>query len=156
MIKTVNLIFNIKQYVINFMVSSSEFYDVVILTMKKDSNVLENGYIKQAFIRNGISATIMNWDSNSFDFLNSCKLMIIRSCWDYHLRVDEFLSFLKKHGEKILNPYEIVQWNHNKKYLKELESKGVRIPETILISEKEFLLKIIHVVHPFLILFRKN
>ena len=64
--------------------------------------------------------------------------VIIRETWDYHLHINEFLPVLKMieaSGTKLLNPLNIVEWNSDKRYLKELESKGVKIVPTIFLDQ---------------------
>jgi glutathione synthase/RimK-type ligase-like ATP-grasp enzyme len=59
--------------------------------------------------------------------------VILRSCWDYHLRVAEFLQWiaaLEKDGVRLWNPPAMICWNANKTYLRDLESRGVPIVPT--------------------------
>jgi glutathione synthase/RimK-type ligase-like ATP-grasp enzyme len=62
----------------------------------------------------------------------SFDLVIIRTTWDYHKRPVEFVDKLKfiSARAKLLNSVEVVEWNFHKGYLKELESKGVKIVPT--------------------------
>ena len=60
--------------------------------------------------------------------------VIIRSCWDYHVRLPEFLAWLAEldaAGVKVWNSPSMVRWNANKTYLRELESKDIPIIPTI-------------------------
>lgn len=62
--------------------------------------------------------------------------VIVRSCWDYHLRVEGFLGWiarLEREKIKILNSPELIRWNADKIYLTELAAKGVKIPDTIIV-----------------------
>jgi len=54
---------------------------------------------------------------------------IIRTTWDYHLNIDAFLEWSGK-VPRLYNNAEIVKWNANKSYLKEMESKGAVIAKT--------------------------
>jgi glutathione synthase/RimK-type ligase-like ATP-grasp enzyme len=59
--------------------------------------------------------------------------VILRSCWDYHLRLSEFLrwiSELNQSGIRVLNPPAMIRWNADKTYLRELEGKGVPVIPT--------------------------
>jgi len=72
------------------------------------------------------------WDSKA-DW-KEFDVLVIRSCWDYHLRVDEFLRWLDqldKLGVTVWNPTKILRWNHKKSYLKELAKQGIDVIETI-------------------------
>ena len=58
---------------------------------------------------------------------------IIRTTWDYHLHLADFLKTLRDieaSGLKLMNPAALVEWNSKKIYLQELASKGVAIPES--------------------------
>ena len=70
---------------------------------------------------------IVSWDDPAVDW-HSFELSILRSCWDYHLRYDEFLEWLGRleAGEaSVMNPIQLVRWNSDKKYLLELNSNGI-------------------------------
>jgi glutathione synthase/RimK-type ligase-like ATP-grasp enzyme len=50
-------------------------------------------------------------------------LAIIRTCWDYHERAQQFVEALEAHerdGLRVFNPTRVVKWNARKTYLKEL------------------------------------
>ena len=60
--------------------------------------------------------------------------VVIRSCWDYHLRLEEFLGWitsLEKAGVRVWNPPAMLRWNADKIYLRELEERGVPIVPTL-------------------------
>jgi glutathione synthase/RimK-type ligase-like ATP-grasp enzyme len=64
--------------------------------------------------------------------------VIIRTTWDYQNHLTAFLSVLQQieAQTRLANPLEIVRWNADKIYLKELESKGARVVQTIWINSK--------------------
>ena len=54
--------------------------------------------------------------------------VVIRSCWDYHLKHGEFLAWLHRletTGVRVLNSPALVRWNAEKTYLRELAACGV-------------------------------
>ena len=57
----------------------------------------------------------------------------ISSTWDYHERPEEFRGWLHRAGAatRLENPAELVEWNLDKRYLRELESAGVRVIPTV-------------------------
>src|SRR5579862_4656001 len=60
--------------------------------------------------------------------------ILIRSTWDYHLRLQEFLAWitaLERAKVRVFNPPPMLRWNANKLYLRELEQKGVPIVPTL-------------------------
>lgn len=66
--------------------------------------------------------------------------VVIRSCWDYHLRPDEFLDWiqeLEQAGVAVQNVPDLVRWNTDKRYLRQLSAAGATIPPTIWIEEQE-------------------
>ena len=68
----------------------------------------------------------VNW--NDFD------AVIIRSPWDYQNSPSEFLAVLndiENSSALLANSLDVVNWNLNKKYLAQLEQKGVTIVPTI-------------------------
>jgi glutathione synthase/RimK-type ligase-like ATP-grasp enzyme len=57
-------------------------------------------------------------------------LVLVRSCWDYHLRLGEFLMWLaalETSGVTLRNPPALVRWNAHKRYLDELGADGIRV-----------------------------
>ena len=85
----------------------------------------------------GFDAKPAVWSEPSIDW-SAFDLVIIRSCWDYHLRCDDFLAWtkhLEKQGVAIANTASTVKWNAHKSYLFDLERKGVRVPATLLLKK---------------------
>jgi glutathione synthase/RimK-type ligase-like ATP-grasp enzyme len=59
--------------------------------------------------------------------------VIVRSCWDYFLRADEFhawLDRLERDGARVMNDVRTLRWNADKRYLRELAERGVPIVPT--------------------------
>jgi glutathione synthase/RimK-type ligase-like ATP-grasp enzyme len=86
----------------------------------------------------GIRTRILDWRTPGFDF-SQFDLLVLRSCWDYHLRETEFTEWLRRiAGEvSVLNSLTTVLWNQNKFYLQEMERLGIEIAPTIFITGKE-------------------
>jgi len=83
----------------------------------------------------GVETEIVDWRFTSCDF-SKFDLIVLRSCWDYHLRVAEFISWLQgvAQATPVLNPVDTVLWNHNKFYLREVEAMGIEIVPTIFVN----------------------
>ena len=81
----------------------------------------------------GVDAVPAVWSDPTIDWLQFDRV-VIRSCWDYHRRLDEFLRWIEA-VPSLRNPAEVVRRNSHKSYLLELEQKGVRIPATVLIRK---------------------
>jgi glutathione synthase/RimK-type ligase-like ATP-grasp enzyme len=57
-------------------------------------------------------------------------VVVLRSIWDYHLKYPRFLAWLDEldsSGVPVHNSTSLVRWNADKKYMLELEERGVRI-----------------------------
>jgi hypothetical protein len=82
----------------------------------------------------GIETEIVDWRSRC-DF-SKFDLMVLRSCWDYHLRGNEFTEWLRRTGREvpILNGPETVLWNLNKFYLREMPAMGIEIAPTVFVN----------------------
>ena len=131
-------------------------YDVVILTDRnyaKPSNdphlsdiFLEDDLLKQALIELGLKAERLSWDDSDFDW-SQTKSVIFRSTWDYFERFDEFSNWLKEVSEKtvLFNSKEIIYWNIDKHYLKDLNANGINTADTRFIEKGESItLKALH------------
>ena len=84
----------------------------------------------------GFQIKAVPWDDEKVRW-EQFDTLILRSCWNYHLVPEKFLSWLdliEKQGIKLWNPYKIVRWNINKKYLFDLKKKGIDIVPTKLIN----------------------
>lgn len=64
-------------------------------------------------------------------------LVVLRSTWDYFHRPEEFASWLgdvERAGVDVLNPLKALRWNGDKRYLRDLDRKGVEIIPTIFLD----------------------
>ena len=62
--------------------------------------------------------------------------VVIRSCWDYHLRAGEFGAWLARLDAgrlPVWNSVSLVQWNADKRYLLDLAERGVSTIETVVV-----------------------
>lgn len=86
----------------------------------------------------GIDTQIVDWSSAGFQ-PSQFDLLVLRSCWDYHLRGAEFTEWLRRavREVRVLNDLTTVLWNRNKFYLRELESQGIEIAPTIFATGRE-------------------
>lgn len=85
----------------------------------------------------GLIVLPIPWDADVVDW-KSFDLVVIRSCWNYHLHPEKFIQWLN-HMEsqqvKLNNSVSNVKWNLHKGYLQELELRGVPLPETICLKK---------------------
>jgi glutathione synthase/RimK-type ligase-like ATP-grasp enzyme len=82
------------------------------------------------FRTKGISVSPAAWNDDAVDW-KQYDVIVLRSTWDYHKKIDHFNSWLDKlHqlGCYVLNPVAIIKLNQNKKYLTHLLGQGKHIP----------------------------
>lgn len=61
---------------------------------------------------------------------------LLRTCWDYHTRPEDFLRWLQSlQPTSLWNPYELVHWNLHKRYMTELAGRGVPVIPTRVLTE---------------------
>ena len=76
----------------------------------------------------GIAATPAIWDDSDVDW-TLFDLVVVRSCWDYVRRRDEFLDWAGR-VPRLANPAAVLAWNTHKGYLRDLGGRGIPIVET--------------------------
>jgi glutathione synthase/RimK-type ligase-like ATP-grasp enzyme len=83
----------------------------------------------------GIDARLVAWDDPEADW-EAAIPTIIRSTWNYSLHVDAFLAWIDRASAAapLLNPPDIVRTNVHKRYLLELQSRGVPTVPTIVVE----------------------
>ncbi|XP_064616807.1 cycloserine biosynthesis protein DcsG-like [Liolophura sinensis] len=94
--------------------------------------------LASALRRQGIAVDGAPWDDSTVDW-SKFDGVVLRTTWNYHLRLHDFIKWmnaLKLLGVKVFNAPEVVAWNCSKKYLLELQQKGVAIPATRLVSRR--------------------
>jgi hypothetical protein len=87
--------------------------------------------------RLGLAVEAAVWSDGSVDWSRFSSI-VIRSCWDYHHRHAAFLEWLAKIealGLSIWNRPNLIRWNIDKIYLRELQEKGFRIPATVWVDK---------------------
>ena len=79
----------------------------------------------------GLEAELLPWDEAGAD-PGAFDLCVLRSCWDYHLHLDEFRRWVVDADQRTLleNPSKVVRWNLHKRYLDELEGWGIPVVPT--------------------------
>ena len=124
-------------------------FDIVILTDNRYINPSKrNWYINQVLLEDhllqtsleniGLKVCKKDWADSKFDW-NDTKAAIFRTTWDYFERFDEFFSWIEKtkHKTIFINPIELINWNIDKHYLKDLFHNGINIPNTIFIEKDD-------------------
>lgn len=80
----------------------------------------------------GIDAEIACWDDETVDWARY-ERAVVRSTWDYTLRLEAFRRWLDGVAPIVANSAETIRWNLDKRYLRDLGSRGIPvIPTTFL------------------------
>lgn len=87
-----------------------------------------------ALAARGIRARWVCWDDPDVDWGGS--LVAVRSTWDYHGRLSEFLAWAGS-VPRLLNGAAAFGWNTDKAYLVELAAAGVPVVPTVLVEGEE-------------------
>lgn len=86
----------------------------------------------EALRARGAAAEAVVWHDESID-LAAFDLLVVRSPWDYPERPAEFLAWLDRaeRATRVVNAPATMRWNLDKRYLADLEGRGVRtVPTT--------------------------
>ena len=87
----------------------------------------------------GIEVWPLVWsDPTSLKSAFNCNGVLIRSVWDYHLRLNEFclwMDQLEAAGVRIFNSPETIRWNLDKMYLNELSASGIPCVPTLFLAQ---------------------
>jgi len=108
--------------------------DVAFVTYREHPQLMpDDRPLTAELARLGWGARAHCWDEANVDW-TAFAAVVLRSCWDYHLRPVEFADWLAQLDQqrvRLWNPTTVVRWNLDKHYLRELETAGVAIPQTV-------------------------
>ncbi|MGW0158653.1 ATP-grasp domain-containing protein [Mycobacterium sp. NPDC003323] len=74
----------------------------------------------------GLHVRWLPWDDPA---TLAADLVVLRATWDYSERLDEFLGWARA-ARNLLNPFDIVAWSTDKRYLMDLAADGLPIIPT--------------------------
>ncbi|MEU5989342.1 hypothetical protein ABZ806_10210 [Spirillospora sp. NPDC047418] len=75
----------------------------------------------------GVEAEPVIWDGDA-DW-SRYDLVVIRSTWDYTARRDRFVAWAES-LPRVLNPADVIRWNTDKRYLRDLAGAGLPVVPT--------------------------
>lgn len=99
----------------------------------------EDNLVIRGFEAQGFQAAPVVWSDPTVDW-DQFDIALIRSTWDYLDASEHFLrvlSNIESSSCKLFNPLSVVRWNIDKRYLLELEHRGVQVIPTYLASHGE-------------------
>lgn len=80
----------------------------------------------------GLAVDLVRWDDAGLDW-DAYDLAVVRSCWDYAWRLEEFLSWataVSAGATRLRNAVELLRWNTDKTYVRDLERAGLPVVTT--------------------------
>lgn len=91
----------------------------------------DEGPLLAALRAAGVDAELAAWDEPAVRW-GGFDAAVLRSCWNYHLDPDAFLAWLARaeRETRIANPPAVVRANLHKRYLLDLERRGIPIVPT--------------------------
>lgn len=89
--------------------------------------------LRDALVARGAEVEARPWDAK-VDW-SVYHRIILRSCWNFHHRPQEFRLWVndvrEQHDGSLMNGPALVQWSVDKRYLKDLDERGVAVVPTI-------------------------
>jgi glutathione synthase/RimK-type ligase-like ATP-grasp enzyme len=81
-------------------------------------------------LRRGHEPVLIAWDGPDEDY--GTHINVLRSTWNYYRHPRAFLAWVERasKGAPLINPASVVRWNVHKRYLAELQDRGVPIVPT--------------------------
>ena len=88
--------------------------------------------LRDALVERGIAVDAVVWDDPTVDWA-SYQHVVIRNTWDYTERRAQFVDWTRRveQTSELLNPADVIAWNTDKTYLRDLEERGLPIVPTI-------------------------
>ena len=77
----------------------------------------------------GHEVDLVRWDDETVDW-DAFALAVVRSCWDYAWRLEEFLTWAGS-VPRLRNGVDLLRWNTDKTYLRDLEKAGLPVVPTL-------------------------
>lgn len=108
--------------------------DVVLATFQLCPEGEPGGeLVVAALAQRGVNARWECWDDPDVDWA-AADLVAVRATWDYHRRLDEFLTWSRsvERDTALLNGTDVFVWNADKSYLVELAERVPVVPTCLL------------------------
>ena len=93
--------------------------------------------LADALTRKGASVELVNWDDAAADWTQFVAA-IVRSPWDYHWRLPEFLAWADRVSREtqLFNSADVLRWNTDKVYLRDAVEFGVPVIPTEFVTDE--------------------
>jgi len=111
---------------------------IALVTYQKLPNLTADDRLLLANLHHhDIATQTAIWDAHDVAW-ERFDAIILRSCWDYHLRPEEFANWIEgldKIGAPLWNLPRVVKWNMDKTYLRTISAQGFTIAPSISIEK---------------------
>ena len=113
------------------LVTCRAYYEPDKITPYIQNILLEQELLKSSLEAQGLKVNVTFWDNPSYEWQKT-KSVLFRTVWDYFERFDEFWEWLEqvKTKTKLINSYELIKWNIDKHYLKDLKNNDIQVVPT--------------------------
>ncbi|MGH9551315.1 MAG: hypothetical protein ACRD3W_18165, partial [Terriglobales bacterium] len=93
----------------------------------------DDRFLLHALEKRGFRAQPLIWNDPSVDW-DQAGVCVVRSTWDYHRDPRGFADWIDNVAARapLFNVPKLLRWNMNKRYLLDLEQRGVTIVPTVL------------------------
>ncbi|MCB9679310.1 MAG: hypothetical protein H6737_29670 [Alphaproteobacteria bacterium] len=97
----------------------------------------DDGFV-EVLASHGVAGDWRAWDDPSVDWA-AYDAVFVRTTWDYQERPDAFRAWIRAVDAqtRLFNPAEVLLWNLDKRYLRELELAGIPIAPTEWLAQGE-------------------
>ncbi|MFN2518670.1 MAG: RimK family alpha-L-glutamate ligase [Jatrophihabitantaceae bacterium] len=91
----------------------------------------DGGALVAALAARGVAARWQVWSDTPASWAG--ELAVVRSTWDYTRDRDAFLAWART-VPRLVNPAEVIAWNSDKTYLRDLAAAGVPVVATVFVA----------------------
>tara|TARA_R110000868_G_scaffold117600_15_gene312529 strand:+ start:35079 stop:35975 length:897 start_codon:yes stop_codon:yes gene_type:complete len=108
-------------------ISAGDIMKIAFLSCNDlDGFVVDDHHLQEVFEARGDQVSVVSWNAEC-DW-SQYDAVLIRTTWDYSTNLHTFLETLKRisrSGPRLLNSYDLVEWNARKSYLQQLQEADV-------------------------------
>ena len=94
--------------------------------------------LADALTARGMTVRMVTWDNPKADW-SAAPLAVVRSTWNYHRFPDRWRAWVASaaRNTKVLNTPDVLLWNTDKRYLRQLAAAGVTCVPTLFVEPDE-------------------
>ncbi|WP_309643038.1 transporter [Phenylobacterium sp.] len=114
-------------------------FDVTLVTYDAlPAGADDDQLLAQAISATGARVRFAVWNDPAVDW-SAAPVTVIRSTWDYFHRIAEFAAWLDLAASqtRLVNSHRVLRWNMDKRYLADLEARGVAVVPTLFVRQGE-------------------